>query len=330
MVSIPFIDLEVAASTGRRVVPAGPELERAEIAELVASLRASAEASVAPVAEVTRLTVPVARAMPVVDRPTWLRANVDMVATMLAEASGRPLPQPGSVREQVEARVNGAQLGIALAALGTRILGQFLPFAATPHLLLVAPNVAKVERQLGVNRSDFRLWVCLHEQTHRLQFAQAPWLRGHLLQRLGTLLSPDEPVEPVETTRRQRPSSLIDVITTPQQKVVFDEISAVMALLEGYADDMMDRVGPEVVPTVAAIRRTFDAHRQRGGFTRVLNKTIGLDLKLAQYRDGAAFCRAVINRVGVDGLNAVYAGPDYLPGPAEITNPALWVGRVHG
>ena len=103
-----------------------------------------------------------------------------------------------------------------------------------------------------------------------------------------------------------------------------------MSLLEGYADDMMDRVGPDVVPSVSTIRKRFEARRNRGGWTKALNNALGMDLKLAQYRDGAAFCRAVISDVGVAGLNVVYDGPDRLPSPAEIADPARWVRRVHG
>ena len=204
-------------------------------------------------------------------------------------------------------------------------LGQFLPFLAEPALVLVAPNVAKIERAMGVDRDDFRLWVCLHEQTHRQQFARAPWLRGHLIDEVALLLA-DEPGE----RRGGRPHSLIEAVTTPAQQAVFERVTAVMSLLEGYADDMMDRVGPDVVPTVATIRARFEKRRNRGGWTKVLNSALGMDLKLAQYRDGARFCRAVIDRVGVDGLNAVYDAPPNLPTPDEIADPARWVARVHG
>ncbi|MFP5416671.1 MAG: zinc-dependent metalloprotease [Actinomycetes bacterium] len=232
---------------------------------------------------------------------------------------------PERAVDRAVARANGAQLGGVLALLGTRILGQFLPFSAQPSLVLVAPNVARIERHMAVDHADFRLWVCLHEQTHRLQFARAPWLRAHFLGEVGRLLADtgDEP-------RRGRPRSLIEAVTTPAQQRVFERVGAVMSLLEGYADDMMDRVGPDVVPSVATIRRRFEKRRNRGGWTKVLNSALGMDLKLAQYRDGARFCRAVIGRVGVDGLNRVYEGPANLPTPDEIAHPAQWVRRVHG
>ncbi|MDO5533069.1 MAG: zinc-dependent metalloprotease [Propionibacteriaceae bacterium] len=331
MSQLPFIDAEVAAAVGGRLVPPGPLLSPGEVADVVDGLRAAAAASVAPVARVTGLDADAGGPMLVVDRPTWIRANADMALTMLAEATGGPYPAPERLRDKVAARANGAQLGMALAAFGARILGQYLPFLAEPRLVLVAPNVAKIERAMGVDPDDFRLWVCLHEQTHRLQFARAPWLRGHLLAAVGELIDGDAPApEAGAAGGRRRPRSIVDVVTSPGQQEVFERVSAVMSLLEGYADDMMDRVGPDVVPTVATIRRRFDARRNRGGWTKVLNNALGMDLKLAQYRDGAAFCREVIARVGVTGLNAVYDRPENLPSPGEIEAPARWIHRVHG
>ena len=322
MGTLPLIDFAVAASLGARVVPAGPDLPPDVMADVVEGLRSAAAASVGPIADVTHLPAPSDGGMAVIDRATWVRLNAEMARTMLGDAAGG-LAQPAGLREQLEARANGFQLGLALGALSSRILGQYLPFAAVPRLVLVAPNVVKVERDLQVAQRDFRLWVCLHEQTHRLQFAHAPWLRDHLTEMVADLL------EPGADGPQRRPSSLVDLVMGPDQRVTFDRVSAAMALLEGYADVMMDRVGPSVVPTVADIRRLFERRRRRGGWTAVANRLIGLDLKLAQYRDGAAFCRSVIGRVGVDGLNAVYAGSDSLPRPDEIHAPDLWVRRVH-
>lgn len=321
---LPFIDAGVATAVGGRLVPPGPSLSEAEVAEVVAGLRAAAEASIAPVAEVTGLGAPATGEMLVIDRPTWIAANVDMALTMLTEASGEGRLVPQRLRDKVAGRANGAQLGAVLAVLGSRILGQYLPFLAEPHLVLVAPNVAKIERAMGVDRDDFRLWVCLHEQTHRQQFARAPWLRGHLIAEVGELLA-DEP----GGEKKGRARNLVDIVTTPAQKVVFERVGAAMSLLEGYADDMMDRVGPDVVPTVSTIRARFDARRNRGGWTKAVNSALGMDLKLAQYRDGARFCRAVIDKVGVDGLNVVYDEAAHLPSAAEIADPERWLRRVH-
>jgi coenzyme F420 biosynthesis associated uncharacterized protein len=336
-VDAPGIDFAVAARAGAALVPYGPALSSAEASEIVDGLRAAAEASVVHVAEVTGLaSPPEAGPMLILDRPTWLTANVEMVRALMADAAG-PARAPEGLRERAESAANGAQLGGALALLSSRILGQYLPFGP-PRLVLVAPNVAKIERQLGVDRADFRLWICLHEQTHRLQFAQAPWIRQHLADAMGQLLAAEAAdadtadADSVRTPWRlpapMVPGSILDVVTTPAQRVVFDRINAVMSLMEGYADVMMDRVGPDVVPTVATIRERFEGHRARGGWVRVVNRLMGMDLKLAQYRDGAVFCRAVIDRVGVPGLNEVYSSPGMLPTLEEIHHPEIWLARA--
>lgn len=324
MTALPHIDARVPGALGAALAPPGPALSPSEAAEVAGSLRAALAASVAPVAAVTGLGDVASGPMLVVDRASWIRANADMALTMLAEGAQESWPQPDGMLEKISGRFNGAQLGGMLALLSSRILGQYLPFAAEPKLVVVAPNVVKVERELGVDPADFRLWVCLHEQTHRLQFARAPWLRAHLIERVGRLLRADD------APRGGRPHTLIEAVTTPEQQRILEDVTAVMSLLEGYADDMMDRVGPDVVPSVATIRRRFEKRRGRGGWTKALNKLMAMDLKLAQYRDGARFCRAVIGRVGVDGLNRVYDAPEFLPTPADIADPARWVARVHG
>ena len=210
------------------------------------------------------------------------------------------------------------------------------------RLLLVAPNVLSVERTLGVVPADFRLWVALHEQTHALQFAAAPWLADHLRGRIDTLtqdLVPDGQAA-AELARRLL-AALRDIgdmglvaLLDDTQRAVFDEVSAVMALVEGHADVMMDEVGPDVVPTVETIRAQFERRRDAGAATRgparLVRLLLGLDLKLAQYREGSGFVRAVRAKVGTDGFNAVWTSPDTLPTPAEIADPDAWVARVHG
>lgn len=330
----PTIDPAAARWAGAALVPHGPHLSRAEAADAVDGLRRAARASIEHVAAVTGLPpVPDAGDLLVVDRRTWLDANVTMVTAMLADAvaSGQQESErdareeaPG-LRDRASARVNGAQLGGALAFLSTRVLGQFVPFGP-PRLLLVAPNVVRMERLLDVDPDDFRLWVCLHEQTHRLQFAAAPWLRGQLTDELALILEAESSAPRFEW---RRPTSVLDLVLTGRQRVAFDRVTAVMSLLEGYADVMMDRVGPEVVPSVAAIRRKFDGQRQHGGFAGVANKVLGLELKLAQYRVGVTFCRAVIDAVGIEGLNEVYVSAGLLPTLDEIHRPQTWLDRAH-
>ena len=134
----------------------------------------------------------------------------------------------------------------------------------------------------------------------------------------------------VEGLSRNEEISIVELVQTPAQRQIVDRITAVMSLLEGHADVVMDSVGPEVIPTVAAIREKFTVRRSGQGFDKVIRKLLGLDAKMRQYRDGAAFCRAVIDRVGMDGLNKVWTSPNTLPTRAEITDPQLWLSRVHG
>jgi len=125
--------------------------------------------------------------------------------------------------------------------------------------------------------------------------------------------------------------SLLDMFSSPEQKAVIERITGVMSLLEGHADVVMDGVGPEVIPTVADIRRKFTQRRKGvGALDRLLRRLLGLDQKMAQYRDGAVFVRAAVDKVGMEGFNAVWAGPENLPTKSEILDPSLWIARVHG
>lgn len=323
MAEVPLIDSTAALRVGRTVLPAGPAVSAGAAEQVVAGLHRAAARSEPYVREVTGLDEDASGPVRVVDRTSWLRLNIEMTTDMLRTIAPVPTRPVGAAR-RLAARANGAQLGGVFALLGSRILGQWLPFLPTPQLVLVAPNILQAESQMRVRPADFRLWVCLHEQTHRLQFARARWLTDHLLGEARRLIDVGESGE-----ESRRPRNALDTVLTGDQRVVFDRVSAVMSLLEGYAEVMMDRVGPRVIPSVAAIRRRFEARRNRGGLTRAVNRIFGLDLKLAQYRDGARFCGAVLDRVGVAGLNVVYDGPEQLPTAAELAAPELWLQRVH-
>lgn len=323
MEHLPAIDWAFAATTARSLVPPGPELDAAAIAEVVADLRSAAGRATAHVAEVTELDRPAPADVLVVDRATWLDAVCEsadaMLAGFTAEPSGSPL---GTAR----ARALGAQAGGVFALVASRILGQFDPFVAAPRLLLVAPNVVAVEQQMRVRPGDFRLWVCLHEETHRFQFGQAPWLRAHLLGLFGELLAGDE--LRFGWPNGGRPAGVRDLIANPAQREAFDQVTAVMSLMEGHADVMMDRVGTRVVPTYPTIRKAFEARRDQQGWAAWVRRLIGFDLKRDQYRDGAEFCRQVIEAAGVETLNRAFDAPGLLPTLTEVHDPQLWLHRI--
>ena len=342
-----MVDWTVALNTATKLVKPGPEITRTGAAELVAELRAAANRAEAYVTEVTGLVAPPAASpVLVVDRPRWIQANLDgfrqILAPLNAKASEK-LSQAGPATAAIGPRLTGLEVGALLSYLAPKVLGQFDPFFPGGRLLLVAPNIVAIERELLVEPSDFRLWVCLHEETHRVQFAAVPWLRDYLTDQIAQVVDSAD-LDPavvaqmlrnavqriVETLTSGEELSIVELVQTPAQRVIVDRITAVMSLLEGHADVVMDSVGPDVIPSVAAIRQKFTVRRAGQGFDKVIRLVLGLDAKMRQYRDGAAFCRAVIDRVGMDGLNRVWTSPNTLPTRAEITDPQLWLSRVHG
>jgi coenzyme F420 biosynthesis associated uncharacterized protein len=345
-----LVDWDLAVATGRRLVRPGPQLTRAEADEVVADLRRLALEAEGHVIAYTHLT-PQGDAPPVVvvDRKEWLRSNVAGLRSVTAPLLGKLNAKNTSsaFSRSVGRRITGVQIGSALAFLASKVLGQFEVFlppeeVAGPggRLALVAPNVAEVERKIGAVPRDFRLWVCLHEQTHRVQFHAVPWLRDHLESEVAAFVDATD-LDPsamaarlknaVATIRRKDGTSLAEAMQSPEQRAVLDRMQALMSLLEGHADQVMDAVGPQVVPTVASIRQAFEARRDGGSpVDRLVRRLLGLDLKMQQYRQGGKFVRAVVDAVGVDGFNQVWTSPETLPTRAEIADPKAWMSRVLG
>ncbi|MFF9915007.1 zinc-dependent metalloprotease [Streptomyces sp. NPDC013457] len=363
-----MVDWNLAVATATRLVKPGPEVSREEARDVVAELRRHAKASEEHVRAFTRMIPeghePRDTPVLVVDRAGWIKANVagfrELLSPLLDKMQERRTNTPGgSVLGAVGGKVTGVELGMLLSFLASRILGQYETFAPATRelpagdngagrLLLVAPNIVHVERELDVDPHDFRLWVCLHEETHRTQFTAVPWLRDHLQGEIQSFLGATE-VDPSTVVERLReaaqalagsrpegeegePSpSLVELVQTPEQREILGRLTAVMSLLEGHADYVMDGVGPEVVPSVADIREKFQQRRARGAsrLDLALRKLLGLDAKLRQYRDGERFVRAVVDEVGMDGFNRVWTSPNTLPTKAEIAAPADWIARVH-
>jgi coenzyme F420 biosynthesis associated uncharacterized protein len=341
-----LVDWGVAAATARRLTRPGPEVSAAEAADVVGELREDAAIARRHVAGVTRLDAPAAGArVLVVDRPGWIDANLAMLRGMLEPVVERLTErrQPSALVASVGSKVTGAEAGGLLAMLSGKVLGQYdIAPGGEPRLLLVAPNLVAVERELGVVPADFRLWVCLHEETHRVQFTAVPWLRDYVLgeaQGLAADLLPDasslsqrleDLVRAVPEVLRGEGGSLAEVLATPEQRERLAKLTAVMSLLEGHADVVMDDVGPQVVASVEQIRERFQARRAgRGGVDRLLRRLLGLEAKMRQYRDGARFVRAAVEAVGMDGFNQVWTSPETLPRPAEIEDPQAWLARVN-
>jgi coenzyme F420 biosynthesis associated uncharacterized protein len=341
-----IIDWDLAVRLGTKLAGDGPVVERDEAARAVEELRAGAHRSTPLVAEFTGLhadadTAPVL----VVDRGGWVQANADAFSTVLAPMVAKLVEKkpPSGVSLAVGSRITGAEVGGLLGFLAGKVLGQFDPFHdPAGRLLLVAPNVVQVERELGVDPSDFRLWVCLHEETHRVQFTAVPWMRDHIFSLVEQLSSTMDSASLLEDGLARVKAaisgagqggagsgSLVEMFSTPEQRALMDQATGVMSLLEGHADVVMDGVGPEVIGSVETIRAKFDQRRKgAGALDRLVRRLLGLDAKMAQYRDGAAFVRAVVDKVGMSEFNAVFAGPENLPSKDEIHDPQAWVARV--
>lgn len=343
-----YVDWEFAKAAAARVVPPGPRIGAHEAAAEVEAIREAARAAYTPVAETARLNTPAGAAPAlVVDRRGWIAANVDSLAALVDPAISKAVegrPAPSAAVAAVGSRMTGAEVGGLLAFMAGKVLGQYdLAPQGEPQLLLVAPNIVEVAGELDIDRDDFRMWVCLHEETHRVQFTAVPWLREHLVGRARDLavdLTPDvQAVGDLAKRITQRlpevlsgaGTGLVDLFLTAEQRAEVAELTAVMSLLEGHADVVMDDVGPAYVPSVAQIRAKFSHRRQGAGAAdRLLRRLLGLEAKMRQYAEGAAFVRGVQELVGVDGFNAVWSSPQTLPQPEEIADPAAWVSRVHG
>jgi len=363
--STQMIDWDVAISTGTRWARPGPQVSLAEARRTVSELRDLAGAVQQPVYEVTGMSGARDGALgrvAVVDRPGWIRANVDGFRVVLeplveqlrerAPGGGSAGSRAGSVMTAVGSRVTGIQAGLILAYLSSRVLGQyelFLPPEASPvdgeqpgRLTLVAPNIVMIERELGVDSHDFRRWVCLHEETHRLQFTAVPWLRDYVQSQMTEFLLASE-LDPAAILQRLRSAadamagavrggdggSLIDAVATPRQREIMDRLTSVMTLVEGHGDYVMDAVGPQVVPTVAQIRERFNSRRGSSGrIEQTIRRILGIDLKMKQYAEGSRFVRAVVDEVGMAAFNKVWTSPETLPTKEEFAHPHQWVERV--
>lgn len=353
------LDWNVAVATATRLIKPGPEIPIADAERAVRSLRQFSTEAEAHVRELTGLGehLPI-REGHVVDRPGWVRGAARGLAELTDVALSTTDTQPASggldLLAGLGTRGAGVQAGVVLAYLGSKVLGQYDPFAPAVaggqpgRLLLVAPNIVAAQRALEVPPDDFRMWVCLHESTHRLQFNAVPWLRDHFAASLGALLSEMDTtasellgrlpavVRDLRSGRVDGESSpgvlgVIELLQTPRQRAALDRIIAISTLLEGHADHVMDAVGPRVVPTVGTIRQRFTERRKGGGLLdRVLRSLLGVDAKIKQYAQGAAFTRHVVDAVGMPGFNAVWTSPEQLPSRAEIANPQAWLRRIHG
>ena len=321
--------------------------------------RATAEAE-EMVAEATGWRSPLGAARGrVTDRAGWTRANVASIRRLLEPTLQRvaerraqssfALPSWAPARLAGAGRsVSGAQLGAVLAWMSTRVLGQYdllITDSVTEDqdvVYYVGPNVVAMEERYDFPPEQFRLWLALHEVTHRCQFTAVPWLRDHFLSLIDQGLEPlgSDPRRLLDGLRRAAVEiragrspledvGMIGLVATPEQLQVLHRIQALMSLLEGHGDVTMDRAGAALVPEAARFSRVLRERRQQArGAARVLQQVLGLEAKLRQYAEGEAFIEAVEEMGGPVLLDRAWQGPDWLPSLEEIRDPERWVARV--
>ena len=309
---------------------------------------AAAEESRRLVGEYTGLQPAAALPSPeALGRGDWIEVNLASLRTVLDPATARLGENMGAMRAPVTAAagaVLAVEVGVVSGYLAQRVLGQYefpvLDPAAEPRLLFVAPNLAHAAKALEAEPDDLMRWVALHETTHALQFGGVPWLRGHLAAMVRELLGALE-VDPRRLMRlgpsrdvrgildAVRDGGVLSLVIGPERRIVMEHLQAFMAVLEGYAEHAMDAVGAELLPDLPRLREALERRRRdRSGLLRLLERLLGIDLKLRQYEQGKAFCDGVVERGGIAALNRVWQAPAQLPTLRELDNPAGWLART--
>ena len=372
------------------LIPAGPSASRSARASSVAVLRRSAQEAPAWVARITGLNraaqqVADTTRVSVVDRAGLVCASTRALRGLMEQV---PAPRASEAIQLVGA----AEVAGAMSLLATRLLGQVVPTApsrphghgtgaatpgtapvsdmtaggggevGSPHLLLVAPNVLAVRRQMDLDMLDLPAWVCLHEMTHAVQLAAAPWLGPYLSDSMRMVIgavveaayggadgagnvgggSPQERGSrshrgrAVRLAARAGRGRVLEGLMNVTDRSEVASLAAALTFLEGHAEVVLDDVHPNRMPSVHRLRAVLSRSRAADGGigpgpglgSLLLHRLMGLEAKEAQYADGAAFVRSVVTRIGHEGLNAVWADPELLPTPAELARPDVWVRRV--
>jgi coenzyme F420 biosynthesis associated uncharacterized protein len=324
------------------VAAAGPAYETA-MRRVVPALEAALE---------TRLPGIVER-VAVVDRAGWVRANLATFAGLFGRLEGDLLDQivpPGAGLGKASLAlanrwITTRQFGLLLGFMGQRVLGQYdlalLSAEAEPgQLLFVEENVRHTALTLGVPLDPFRTWIALHETTHAFEFEAHPWLRPYLADRLERQLGGlsrsaaelgRDASRALGRALRGGDGHWLERLMSDEQRRLFRETQAVMSLLEGFSDHVMDEVGRDLVPGVETISARFHARRaSRTPMERAVLRITGLDLKMEQYARGERFVAAVQRAAGPAGLRRLWEGPDSLPRDGELERPERWVRRVVG
>jgi len=338
-------DWDTALQVGRKVSgpgPGVPAVERARMREDFAELVPHAEDLIK---DFCGLEIGGFRSRAwVMARSEWMRQNLNGVQRLLEPLAERVLADQKH-RAEYKRKAMGAQAGALFGYVARRVLGQydvFLPPDDEGLLYFVGPNVAEVERRFSLPQRDFRLWIAIHEVTHRVQFGAAPWLKAYLAELVDTYIGSisldsrelmDQLKRAADEARAGadvRGMGGVFLLLTPDQREIFVRMQGMMALLEGHASYVMNEVARDHVADVDRMRRSLAARRRSNAAERTLQRAIGFDQKLKQYDSGERFVREVVSRAGMETFNQVWRSSDRLPSMEEIAEPDRWLARIEG
>jgi coenzyme F420 biosynthesis associated uncharacterized protein len=287
-----------------------------------------------------------------VSRREWVASNVTSTRALIEPMLERITERLGPVKPAAQlwlGLTGSSEVGVLIGYLAQRVLGQYeLVLLAEhadgrpPRLLFVLPNLGDAVRRFQADEREFVTWVALHEVTHAVQFGGVPWLQDHLAGLIRELL---ESAESRMTKRRQLRlpdrdtvervaraalrADLLGMLASEPERAVMDRTQAVMAVIEGHAEHVMDAVAPELLPSLPDLRQALDERRRvQSPFGRLVSRLLGLEMKLKQYERGKIFCDEIVRVGGRAALTHLFSAPEALPTLAEIEDPAAWLDRA--
>ncbi len=287
-----------------------------------------------------------------ITRKEWVSSNIGSMRLLLDPVLKRAGANLGTLTPAVEIGMGivlSTEVGVVLGYLGQRVLGQYelvlLDEAVEdrpPRLLFVLPNLGQAVQAFGAEEQQFMTWVTLHEVTHAVQFAGVPWLHRHVAGLVRELLRSaevrlDAPrklrVPSTDEVKRVlghlRSGDLISIVTTTPERETLDRVQAVMAVIEGHAEHVMDAVAPDLLPSLPKLRAALDRRRRsQSGLSRLVARLLGLELKLRQYEQGKFFCDEIVRERGPGALHHLWSSPEVLPTLAELRDPRAWLART--
>jgi coenzyme F420 biosynthesis associated uncharacterized protein len=306
------------------------------------------------VADATGLSTGVDVAASVVDRGAWIDVNVQSMRRMLRPLAERMAERMSIAPLAYAGRLAaGAELGVLLGFLAKRVLGQYdllvldsevdESAALAPRgdtVYYVGINILGLEKRFAFRPMEFRRWIAIHEVTHRAQFTGVPWMHGYFLSLVDELLTSVDPdpraigaamrriADDVRARRAPLDRGIVGLFASPEQQIVLDRVQALMSLLEGHGDVVMQDLGARHVVGAERMERVLKARRAQGGLNGLLSRLFGLEMKLRQYEVGEGFVRAVLDRAGPATFATVWTDPAALPTLAELAEPQRWLERI--